>query len=76
MMQIGMLWFDNERDKTLAEKVADAAAYYRRKYGQAPNYCETHPAPDLPERVGTVRIVPSRQIIPNHLWIGIETDDQ
>jgi len=71
-MNIGMLWFDNDKGKTLTQKVVDAATYYRDKYGAAPNYCEVHPGPDVPKKVGKIRIVANRTILPNHLWIGVD----
>ena len=66
-----MLWYDNEK-KPLAEKIGAAAAYYRRKYGQAPNCCHVPAGVETPETVGAVRVVTSPYILPNHLWIGVE----
>jgi hypothetical protein len=42
-MNVGMLWFDNDPRAALEAKVARAAAYYRNKYGSAPNLCFVHP---------------------------------
>ena len=33
-MNIGMLWFDNDKKTDLAGKITRAADYYRNKYGQ------------------------------------------
>ena len=43
-MDVGMLWFDNDRRKDLSSKVTRAANYYREKYGRAPNVCFVHPS--------------------------------
>jgi hypothetical protein len=76
MMNIGMLWYDNDPKVALKEKVERAAAYYRRKYGRIPDVCFVHPKMlgSLPEqRVGTeseVAVRSNRLIQPGHLWIG------
>ncbi len=67
-----MLWFDDEKDTALAEKVRRAAAYYRSKYGCAPNTCYVHGEPDtvLPP-VDGIRLYSARHILPHHLWLGV-----
>ena len=42
-MDIGMLWFDNDKKSDYEAKIERAAAYYRNKYGKAPNLCFVHP---------------------------------
>lgn len=42
-MDIGMLWFDNDKQADLRSKIERAAAYYRDKYGKMPNLCFVHP---------------------------------
>ena len=44
MMNIGMLWFDNDLKAELAVKVERAASYYLKKYGVAPTICFVHPS--------------------------------
>ena len=72
-MKTGMLWFDNDPKADLSTKIARAADYYVRKYGQRPSICFVHPtmlngivphAPDIDVR-------PNRQVLPNHLWLGL-----
>jgi hypothetical protein len=43
-MEIGMLWFDNDKKSDYEEKIERAAKYYREKYGQIPNLCFIHPS--------------------------------
>ena len=43
-MDIGMLWFDNDKKTDLTTKVSRAAEYYQKKYGQMPNLCFVNPA--------------------------------
>jgi hypothetical protein len=78
-MNVGMLWFDNDPRTALTAKVAQAADYYRRKYGLVPDLCLVHPSmlagsrPDPVEgHAGKVVIRSNRLIQPGHLWIGTE----
>jgi hypothetical protein len=80
-MNIGMLWFDDDKQRQLDEKVARAAEYYRAKYGVQPTECYVHPltlgdsgAVTAGEKAATaagVRLRPSRTIIKNHFWLGV-----
>ena len=42
-MEIGMLWFDNDKRSDYEAKIERAASYYRDKYGKSPNLCFVHP---------------------------------
>ncbi len=72
-MKLGMLWFDDDPRKPLGQKVAEAVAYYRRKYGE-PNVCYVAPK-DLAAvenlEVG-VLVRPLATVPPHHLWVGQE----
>ncbi len=79
-MNIGMLWFDNDPKTSLPIKIERAAAYYRQKYGRKPNVCFVHPSMLASETNNTneqklvrggIEIRPSKSVLPNHFWIGI-----
>lgn len=72
-MRTGMLWFDNDPKTDLPAKVERAAAYYQKKYGTSPNLCFVHPSMIQAEaqRAGAIELRPSRQVLPNHLWLGV-----
>jgi hypothetical protein len=69
-----MLWFDNDSKTELSNKVAQAADYFRKKYGQDPNLCFVHPSMISGEQVkaGKVSVCANQTIIPNHFWIGVQ----
>ena len=71
-MKTGMLWFDNDPKADLATKIARAADYYQHKYGQRPDLCFVHPTM-LGNGVHSqgIEVKPNRQVLPNHLWMGI-----
>ena len=73
-MRIGMLWFDNEPKKSTADKVLGAARYYHQKYGATATLAYVHPNMGKAEIEGiTVKF--SKEILPNHVWIGVEKQD-
>lgn len=70
-MNTGLLWFDDNPTRTLADKVRLAAARHRRKYGHSPNLCYVHPsALDREMRVDGVRVEAKGNVLRGHLWIG------
>ena len=74
-MKIGMLWFDNDPNTELDDKIARAAAYYLNKYGQAPNVCFVHHSMANGEKQpGRIEIRTTNAVLPNHLWIGVHHD--
>lgn len=71
-MNYGMLWFDNDPKVALPEKVQKAAAYYRNKYGAAPDLCLVNPAmlgKDRP-KIEKIEVETATDIQPNHFWVG------
>jgi len=42
-MQIGLLWYDDDPQRTLEAKIGRAADRYREKYGRLPDTCYVHP---------------------------------
>jgi hypothetical protein len=70
----GMLWFDNDPKTALRAKIIAAADYFRKKYGQVPNYCEVNPQMlgDDDMQIGVLVVRSNRKITPGHLWIGVK----
>jgi hypothetical protein len=75
MMEIGMLWFDNDPELDVFIKVQKAAAYYHKKYGKTPNLCYLHPSMVIDKKVDTggITLQADDTIQPNHFWIGIHS---
>jgi hypothetical protein len=75
-MSIGMLWLLNKNSTmTLAQKIAQAAAYYLKKYGRAPELCLVNPSMldgQTLDDVPGITVRPWRPVLPGHMWIGIE----
>ncbi|MCZ7543150.1 MAG: hypothetical protein M5R40_06250 [Anaerolineae bacterium] len=75
-MKVGLLWFDDDKRRTLPEKVARAAAYYEEKYEVTPTVCYVHPSAleGISVQANGVDVRPAPTVLPNHFWIGV--DDQ
>jgi hypothetical protein len=72
-MREGLLWFDNDPQKALTTKVAEAAQAYQRKFGQRPDTCYVAPETIAEDaRRATLRLVPSTLVRPHHFWVGVD----
>ncbi len=74
MMDIGMLWFDNDPKSDVLSKVMKAAAYYSNKYGEEPNLCFVHPSmiPEVKTNAGKIAVRSNSTVLPHHFWIGVQ----
>ena len=86
-MEIGMLWFDNDKDTSIPNKVERAARYYQKKYGVSPDLCYIHPKMVNGKngkqekskktsgpgqfKIGKVLILKNKKVLPDHFWIGV-----
>jgi hypothetical protein len=81
-MQTGLLWYDDDPQRTLEAKISRAAQRYREKYGRLPDTCYVHPqvmaggtgndrAVGLSDAGnGSVRVVSAPYVLLNHFWLG------
>lgn len=72
MMELGMLWLDNDEKRPFDEKVERAADYYLNKYGRLPELCLVNQQ-QLAEtkKVGKVRVEPGTHLQRHHFWLGM-----
>lgn len=73
-----LLWYDDTPVRSLADKVARAAAQHERKFGQAPTVCFVNPA--MLEGNGhceyPMRVEAKRTVMPNYFMIGLEVKER
>jgi hypothetical protein len=76
VMNVGMLWFDNDIKSEIKTKIKRAAVYYQKKYGQVPNLCYVHPSMVSGEaaRADGIEIRTTKSVLPHHFWIGVYDD--
>lgn len=73
-MKEGLLWYDDNPSRDLAEKIALAAQRYRQKFGVAPDICYVHPS-TLSEKDkvdGRIRVTALPTVLRHHFWLGEE----
>ncbi len=73
-MQEGLLWFDNDPGRKLADKVKQAANCYRTKLRQKPTVCyiNADQFDTKVDKINGIRLKPAVNIRPHHFWIGVE----
>lgn len=71
MMQ-GMLWLDDDKNRSLAEKVQRAVAYMVEKYGRSPAAIFTQAVQTSGTKVDGIPIEPMANVLPCHYWLVFE----
>ncbi len=78
-MKSGMLWYDNEPNTSLDEKISLASDYFRKKYGHTPDVCMVNPLmlagsalQDGTLFAGKIQVRTMKTIMPGHFWLGVE----
>ena len=75
-MKEGLLWYDDNPGRDLAEKIGPAARRYRQKFGTAPEVCYVHPSTlggnGKVKQVGGVRVASLPSVLRHHFWLGRE----
>lgn len=73
-MDVGMLWLDNDRQRSLDEKVNRAVEYYLEKYGISPDLCLVNSRSlNEKKKVGLVEVQPAPTVLPHHFWLGMKS---
>jgi len=76
-MQSGLLWYDGEPTRTLAAKVTAGAERFAERFGVTPDTCYVSDSAlkegevSIPFQGGNLRLVPARNILANHFWLGL-----
>jgi hypothetical protein len=73
-MQEGLLWFDNDPKRKLADKVKRAATRYRRRLRSKPTVCylNSEEFDDKLAQVDGINLKSAPNIRPHYFWIGVE----
>jgi hypothetical protein len=70
-MREGLLWYDNQRNIDLKERIASAVKFFESKYGYLPKKCFVNPATlEKPlELDRKIKVLPNHRVIVNHIWL-------
>ena len=69
-----LAWFDGDRKKPVAQKIAEAHARYVAKFGRQPRVCLVNPEDVIAD--APVRLRPLSNIGRNCFWIGMDESDE
>jgi len=75
-METGLLWFDDDPQRELEEKIKRAARHYQQKFGQPPNICYVHPSllDGASRQVDKLEVAPLSSVLRHHFWVGKERE--
>jgi hypothetical protein len=75
-MREGLLWFDNDPKRKLADKIGQAATRYQVRFGRRPTTCYLSDRDFDGEtaEVNGIRLRPVINVRPHHFWIGVEQE--
>ncbi|MAT43481.1 MAG: hypothetical protein CL609_14185 [Anaerolineaceae bacterium] len=73
-MTTGMFWFDQEKSKSIQERIFNAAIYFQEKFGIFPTVCYLNPENKFTGFTENfhIEILYTGSIQPNHLWLGVK----
>lgn len=72
-MATGMIWFDNDPQKNINEKIQMAIRYYQNKFGSQPTICYLNPKlqDKFIENEPDIEFDYNLNLSPDHIWVGI-----
>jgi len=75
-MKEGLLWFDNDPNRKLGEKINRAVTRYQAKFGRRPTTCYVNYADfdGQSDEIQGVRLLPVSDVRRHHFWIGVEQE--
>jgi hypothetical protein len=76
MMREGLLWFDNDPNRKLADKISRAVTRYQVRFGCRPTTCylSVRDFDGQTGEVNGVQLKPASDVRPHHFWIGVEQE--
>jgi len=71
----GLLWYDDDPGRDLAEKIMRAIRRYQQKFGALPDVCYVHPSTlggnGKTQKVGGVSVMAKPTVLRHHFWLGV-----
>jgi hypothetical protein len=75
-MKEGLLWYDNDPQRKLTEKVKQAAQCYQSRLRRKPTVCYINAAEFDTEvdQINGIHLRPATNVLPHHFFVGVEQD--
>jgi len=70
-MNEGMLWYDNQGNVDIKDRIISAIKFFESKYGYVPEKCFVNPATleNPMELNDKTKVLPNNCVIVNHFWL-------
>jgi hypothetical protein len=70
-MKEGMLWYDNQGNVDIRDRITSAVKFFELKYGYVPKKCFVNPVTlEKPlELDDKTKVLPNERVIVNHFWL-------
>jgi len=65
----GVMWYDNDKNKSSSKKIKEGIEHCQKKYGWTPIRVEVNPKNEVVEDDVTISVVKKRNILPNHYFL-------
>ncbi len=75
-MKEGLLWYDNQENVDVRERIASAVKFFESKYGYLPKRCFVNPVTlEKPlELDKKIKVLLNDRVIVNHIWLEFSTE--
>ena len=75
-MKEGLLWYDNQGNIDLKERIMSAVKFFESKYGYLPKKCFINPATleEPLEMDRKIKVFPNDRVIVNHIWLEFSSE--
>ena len=75
-MKEGLLWYDNQENVDIKERIASAVKFFESKYGYLPKKCFVNPVTlEKPlELDKKIKVLLNDRVIVNHIWLEFSTE--
>lgn len=75
-MKEGLLWYDNQKNVDIKERIESAVKFFESKYGYLPKKCFVNPVTlEKPlELDKKIKVLLNDRVIVNHIWLEFSTE--
>lgn len=67
-----MMWYENDKGKSLTRRIQEATDWHKNKYGTEPVRCEVNIAENIKDYTGNLVVTAKRNVLPNHYFLSAE----
>jgi hypothetical protein len=75
-MKEGLLWYDNQVNIDIKERITSAVKFFESKYGYVPKKCFVNPVTlEKPLELNRkIKVIPNDRVMVNHIWLEFSSE--